>query len=364
MPLARFACAGALVALAPFASAQCGFDPNYGGGLGLGDDAVTGALALGFTVSFGGANYDSAIVSSNGFFYLWNSTGSVPIPTAHHCCNGDQTLLRTSTSPIIAGMWMDLNPGVGGSVHFNALPGKAIVTWNAVPEYSNTGANTFQIAIDTAGNVQFAFDANCRNTSHTALTGMSPGSNSANPGGSDLSSGTFPTTSATVYEIFGANAFDLQSRPLQFFTLGPSAWVVTPLVGCASWSQYGAGCPAGSPLTMVAQAGSRPVLGQNFTLEISNVRNGSLGGAVGFGFVNPNLNLGANGLPACTLLSTIDVSLGVAPTSPLTQLGFPIPNFSSIIGASLNAQAVMVDPSLGGTLPVYLSNGVQMVFGN
>lgn len=358
------ACAAVLGFTGSALSAQCGLDPNFGTNLGLSDDSVSGALQLGFPLSFAGASYDSVIVSSNGFVYLWDSLGPVPLPTDSRCCTGDVNQFLASASPMIAGMWLDLNPSAGGSVNFNALPGEVLITWVAVPTYQNNGANTFQISIASSGTVEFAYDLNVRNSSYTALTGMSPGANAVNPGGSDLSAAPFVTSSATVYQLFGANAFDLQGMGIQFNPLSPTIWVVSPLPGCATTSTYGAGCPTGTPLTLNAQSGSRPALGQSFTLEVSRVRAGTLAGAVGFGFANPALNLASIGLPACTLLSSVEVSLGINPTAPVTPLTFPIPNFPSIVGASLNAQAVMIDPSLGGSLPAYLSNGVRMTFGS
>ncbi len=357
-------CAAALGLTGPALIAQCGLDPNFGASISMSDDSVSGALSLGFTVSFAGVSYDSVIVSSNGFVYLWDSLGSVPQPTLDRCCTGDVAQLLASTSPIIAGMWLDLNPSSGGSVHFNSLPGEVLITWSAVPTYPNNGANTFQIGIASSGVVELAYDLNVRNLGYVALTGMSPGAGAANPGGSDLSASPFVTNSATVYQLFPGNAFDLQGSAIQFNPLTATSWVVTPLPGCASTTTYGAGCPTGTPLTLNAQSGSRPALGGSFTLEVSRVRAGTLAGAVGFGFSNPALNLASIGLPACTLLSSVEVSLGITPTAPITPLTFPIPNFPSIAGASLNAQAVMIDPSLGGSLPAYLSNGVRMVFGN
>src|SRR5690606_13426696 len=87
----------ALAATGSFLSAQCGINPNYGTNLGLGDDAVSPPQYLGFTFPFGGAFYDSVCVSSNGFLYLHDSTGTQPAPTASRCCNGDVSSLLSST---------------------------------------------------------------------------------------------------------------------------------------------------------------------------------------------------------------------------------------------------------------------------
>ncbi len=564
--------AAALAATGAVLTAQCGINPNYGTNLGLTDDSVSPAQALGFTFSFAGANYDSVIVSSNGFLYLWDSAGAIPLPTANLCCNGAVATMLASASPMVAGLWQDLNPSAGGSVNFNATAGQAIITWDLVPEFGSTGsANTFQITLNASGNIGFMFAGNCLNAAHTALTGMSPGAGAADPGGSNLSAASTATASATVYELFNANAFDLAGSGRDALATSASSWLIVPPTGCARVDLFGRGCPesadfyelfagsafdlsggsllfsaagngsysvttcttncfdanfttnlgltddslavgqalgftfpfaggsttaidvcsngfvwlvsgastsadfspstaefmsnparlaplwmdlnptaggtvhfdalpgkalvtwngvfaygttnpntmqlqlfpngdfilawpsalnnatttagaaicglaqgAGSsdpgsrdlsavpfgtgvlgsiPLALAAQTGSRPVIGQNFTMEASNVRPGSVSAALNLGFTVPNLNLGIVGLPACTLLSSVDLAFGLVAVSPVTSVTFGIPNDPTIVGVPLNAQAVMVDLSLGGAIPAYLSNGLRMTFG-
>ena len=59
-----------------------------------------------------------------------------------------------------------------------------------------------------------------------------------------------------------------------------------------------------------------------------------------------------------------DITLPLTVASPITTVALPIPNLRSFIGRSLTTQVLMVDPSLGGALPLYLSNGVLLTFGN
>lgn len=563
--------AAAFAASSSMLAAQCAIDPAFGTNLGLTDDSVSPAQPLGFTFAFNGVNYDSVVVSSNGFLYLWDSLGSVPLPTGSLCCNGSSATLLASASPMICGLWQDLNPTNGGSVNFNALPGKALITWDNVPEYPNNGTNSFQITLHANGVIDMFFDGNAACRTHTALTGWSEGAGATDPGASDLSAlPLFPTTQ-TVYELFQSNTFDLAGGGFQASPSG-TGWVITPGVGCARVDRYGAGCPkpcepfyelftgstfdmsggsllftntgngylvtpcaancfdtnfsgalaliddslavgqalgfsfpfcggstsaidvcsngyiwlvsgssttadfspsaaelltnnparlaacwmdlnpaaggvvyfdalpgkamvtwnqvyaygttspntmqlqlfpngdfilawptlvnnatttagdaivgigwgnnqpdpgsrdlsatayvvgaGGSPLTLGAQAGSRPILGTTLTLEVTNVRPGTIAAALNLGFQNPNLNLGFLGLPDCTLLSSVDLSLGFVAASPVSTVSFGIPNLPSIIGGLMNTQAAAVDPSLGGALPAQLSNGAQLTFGN
>lgn len=563
--------AAALTVSTSLLSAQCGIDPNMGPALGLGDDQCSPAQPLGFSFPFAGVNYDSVVVSSNGFVYLWDSVGAIPLPTNSLCCTGNTGGLLNSASPMVCGVWMDLYPPGGGSVNYNALPGRVLITWNTVPEYGSGGTNTFQIALYPTGVIEMAFGADILTRSHTALTGWSPGAGAADPGGSDFSALPLFPASATVYELFGPGTFDLQNLGFQATPTGPAGWLVAPSVGCARARTYGRGCrngcdlyeefpsrafdlsggslyftstgagsyfvtncavncfdqnfvgalaltddslavgmqlgftfpycggttnavdvcsngylwlqsgssgladftatvpeflaqPArlapfwhdlnpssggtvyfdalpgkamvtwnqvptfgtGTPVTiqlqlfsngdiviawpsaindastgaavaivgitagngatdpgatdisavpfstgafgaiparLAPQAGSRPVIGQNFLMDVSNVTAGTITGAMNMGFANPNLNLGVVGLPDCTLLSSIDLSIGLVPVSPVTTFTFGIPNIPALVGGILNSQAVMIDPALSG-IPAYLSNGVEMTFGN
>ena len=222
-------------------AAQCGIDPNVGTNLGLTDDSVSAQQALGFTFPFAGANYNAVYVASNGFLYLFDTAGSIAPPTDSGCCAGNVAGLLASALPRVCGLWMDLNPTAGGTVSFNALPGKALITWQLVPEYGTTNLNTFQIVLNSSGTIGIAFGPSA-NATHTMLTGWSPGANAADPGASNLSNRPFSTTSNTCYELFNATTFDLASSNMEAVGTGTN-WVVMSPANCASTSEYGRGCP-------------------------------------------------------------------------------------------------------------------------
>jgi len=573
--LSRLGCAAAVATIlgaSTRAFAQCTLDPNVGTNLGLTDDSVSPAQPLGFTFPFAGALYDTVYVSSNGFVYLYDSTGSVPPPTSSLCCNGNVTTMLAAANPMVCAQWMDLNPSTGGSVHFNAVsPTKALITWMAVPEYAQTNLVTVQLTLKSTGEIDIYGDVANTNATHTALVGWSPGSGALDPGASNLSSLPFPTSSATVYELFLANTYDLAGIPLAGVPTGATSWVVAAPSGCASTGASGLGCPKpcdtfevfpssafdmstsallftrqadgsylvsqctsacfdtsftnnlalrddtlavaqslgftfpycggsttaidvcsngfvwlvsgsstsadfsptreeflqnpariaatwmdlnpsvaggvyfdalpgkaivtwdqvpafgaggtsntlqlqlfpsgnfilawpsvlnnattgngiaitgftqgaapaaneidftasipfqtgnGTPLALANQAGSRPIIGTNFTLEASHVRTGTVAGSLTIGATNPNLDLTFLGLIGCRLLASLDVSLPIAVSSPITTVTLPIPNVNALVGRSLNTQAVMVDPGLGRAIPVYLSNGAVLTFGH
>jgi hypothetical protein len=240
----RLAAVAAALAASSALSGQCGIDQNFGTVLPLTDDSVSLQQVLGFAFPFAGANYDAIYVSSNGFVYLFDTTGTVPPPAGSQCCNGNVAGLLASASPMVAGMWFDLNPSAGGSVYFNALPGRALISWVNVPEFGNAGSqNTFQIVLRSSGVIEFIYDTNINSITHTALVGWSPGNGATDPGASNLSARPILASSATVYELFGPNSFDMASTSLQGNPTGPSSWIVDTPIGCAATSVYGRGCP-------------------------------------------------------------------------------------------------------------------------
>src|SRR5688572_8524975 len=134
MPIRNLAL-GALSTLAATLSlqAQC-YEPATGSPIGTGDDAVLPIQALGFAFPFGGGTWTDVHVETNGRVFL--SNGGVPAPGG-----ADWTPLAAELvagSPKIAPYWSDLNVISGtGNVLYNALPGKAVITWQNAVEYGN-----------------------------------------------------------------------------------------------------------------------------------------------------------------------------------------------------------------------------------
>ena len=102
----------------------------------LSDDALSGALNIGFPFCFYGNTYTQFNIGANNFisFPPNNASGwqTIPIPT-------------TGASPknAIMGPWQDINPGLGGTVKYqlygNAPFRRMSVSWNNIPMFSCTG---------------------------------------------------------------------------------------------------------------------------------------------------------------------------------------------------------------------------------
>jgi hypothetical protein len=84
-----------------------------------------------------------------------------------------------STTPKIAGYYMDLDPSAGGTVRVRSEATKYTVTWIAVPEYGTAKFNTIQIVIYPSGNFTLTYNG----IASTTATNGSPIVLGFHPGG-------------------------------------------------------------------------------------------------------------------------------------------------------------------------------------
>jgi hypothetical protein len=129
------AVAAAIAFTSPSAAQFSCFEPSLGSSLALGDEAVAGAVLLGFTFPGpGGVAVTDVDMSSNGFVYLGRNGDP-------GCCSGFEFLLLPGP-PRIAPYWANLDPAATptSGVFFNAFaatatsPARAVVTWLDVRE--------------------------------------------------------------------------------------------------------------------------------------------------------------------------------------------------------------------------------------
>ncbi|MGE0144062.1 MAG: YncE family protein [Planctomycetota bacterium] len=283
------------------------FDNNIGPNRNMGDDQLDTNIALGFAFPMAGSINPptTAIdISSNGFIYL-RTGGSL----AHGCCDANVGLFLNSPERISA-LWMDLDPSVGGGVHFNALPGKALITWMNVREWNTGSANTAQIQLFPSGAFIITYQA-AANLNHTTMTGYSPGNSGRDPGSTDLS------TAVPFNTGFGGPRLSLST--------------------------------------------SRPSLNTNLVYQASSIPSTAVLAVVLLGSAQANTPLDPLGMTGCSLLTSAD--LAQAPLSlPAGTFSLLIPNQPALAGALLYNQAVIV---AAGTNPfgAVTSNGIELTIG-
>ena len=279
------------------------FDPNIGADLVLGDDALAVGLNLGFQFPYCNTSTATIDVCSNGF--VWLQTG---VTTSTDPSESIAEFLAQSDR--IAVVWNDFAPNQSGSVHFNALPGSALITWNGVTEPGAGNSSTFQLQLFPDGTCVIA----CPNLdAQTGLTGWVGGS----PG--------------------AGLALDLGTNP----------------------QDTGA---SGVPMSHRMAAGARPVLGRTFHMEFDDFPAGV--GAVAWliGFDQLAIPLGPLGAPGCFLYHSNDLNWSGTAWSGGVLVGpFVAPSDPRLVGITLQSQGVALVSGIN-RLGIVSSNAVSMTF--
>jgi hypothetical protein len=281
-----------------------------GTGLALGDDALSPALTLPFTLSFPGGSTTQVRACSNGFLYL-NGFGS----DADYTPSVSEAL---SGGPRLFAFWTDLLPDSGTNINnvffqADAPNQRALVTWRNVPEYGASGtSNTFQLVLNANGRIEFIYRA-ATNTQSSVLVGFSPGANNRDPGNRDLTA-AMPFTTQRDGAALQLNA-------------------------------------------------TRPILGANVTLTATNVPAGSLGGIMMIGPAVPGIDLTSAGMPGCFLyVNPMLVSLPFATAGSSANVILALPNAPELVGTQVPVQAATISP--GATpLGAITSNLATLVLG-
>ena len=155
---------------------------------GLFSDANDGSarVNLGFAFPIFGESYRSAFINANGLVTF----------------GLDELVFEGSWADLILGvpriavLWADLNPGTAsneGGVFVKLEEGRAVITWNQVPEFPQVGSNTVQLTLLDTGGVDISFaDVSLRD----AMVGVSRGRREVDVQSVDFSSDT-PITGST-----------------------------------------------------------------------------------------------------------------------------------------------------------------------
>jgi len=120
------------------------------------DDSVDRNVPLGFSFPFGGTNYTTVNIVSNGFlrFTTLNDT---------YFNNSTLTNIDATMPHAIFPYWDDLNPATGGNIRYSTLgsaPNRRFVTtWTNVPHYNVSGSYSFQVVLYENGSIRFRYDA-------------------------------------------------------------------------------------------------------------------------------------------------------------------------------------------------------------
>lgn len=171
--------------------------------LSLGDD-TSQQVTLPFLFPYQGSLWGSVFVNSNG--NLTFGSGDTDFSESIAELLADQ--------PRIAALWDDLSPNNGGLVTVEETATTWSVTFDGVPEFISTGANTFTVTLHQSGQVDVSYGAV---SALDGIVGVTPGNGAANPGQSDLSSSpTWPVLGTTYQQFTVGSPFDLAGGALTF----------------------------------------------------------------------------------------------------------------------------------------------------
>jgi hypothetical protein len=158
----------------------------------LGDDD-SAEIFLPFTFEICGQRFDSVFVNSNGNLTFGSGDTDWTESAAE----------LLSDQPRIAALWDDLNPSAGGVVSYSQNANRFSVRFENVPEYSSTGANTFEITLKKAADHIDIVYGNI--TAQDGLAGVS--------GGGKITSG-FETESDL--SSFSPDRINLHNQPAMY----------------------------------------------------------------------------------------------------------------------------------------------------
>lgn len=177
----------------------------------LGDDDFE-EISLPFTFSYCGVDYNSVFINSNGNLTFESGDTDYTDSVVEHL--GDQ--------PRIAMLWDDLSPNNGGTVVYNFTANEFFVTFTDVPEFFNTGANTFQVTLHRSSNqVDITYGSL---TATDGLAGLSCGGRVTTGFEMEVDLSSLiapgqtinPTTATAVFEQFTESDNDLAGLELRF----------------------------------------------------------------------------------------------------------------------------------------------------
>lgn len=171
------------------------FDNTLGTVLGAGDDTnhkIT--FASGFTFNFAGQTWNDVWIRSNG-----NVTfGRVGNPDFY-----DPNDFVIDGLPMIAALFADLNPAVGGRIHYRQAADRFIITWENLPEFDNNNSNTAQLTLFADGAFDVAYNGvgiRVPINGEPMLVGLTRGDANAEYQSANLSS--LPLTGSTAGALF------------------------------------------------------------------------------------------------------------------------------------------------------------------
>lgn len=182
---------------------------------GAASDDSGESVNYGFSFPFFGVTYTNCYVNSNGSITFGASDSDF-----------SESLTEFSQQePRISGWWDDLNPGAAGTVNQKALSDRLVITYDQVPEWSNTGAKSWQVTMWDTGRIDI-FYGTMTGSTNDGIVGISPGGSLRTQQSFDFSATVFPN-----WTNVGTGSFPYEQWSSAGPDLAPGGWIVFDPVG-------------------------------------------------------------------------------------------------------------------------------------
>ncbi len=169
----------------------------------------------GFSFPFLGKSYTEVVVNSDG--NLTFSGGDSQPGVAR----SEGRFL--SGPPRIAPLFTDLDPERDGQIEASFGTGSVTLTWEVVPEYSNSDprpGNSFSVTLFSNGDILFEYDqveVTADPNGVQAIVGITPGrAGTSHPTDLSFGSSAVAFEGQGVYEVFTESTFDLEGKRILF----------------------------------------------------------------------------------------------------------------------------------------------------
>jgi len=126
--------------------AELPVDPAGGINLGLDDDDSGRVTLTGHSVRLYGTSYSTFYAGSNGYLTFEGADTEY-----------SESIETHFSSKRVSALFRDFDPSSSGSVSVKELDDRAVVTWDGIPEYGRTNANTFQVEMFYNGNIRVSW---------------------------------------------------------------------------------------------------------------------------------------------------------------------------------------------------------------
>jgi len=139
------------------ATAALSIEPDLGPDMSLGDDDAKAVEAADSGLFNAGAGFPFLGSSYTTHQIFVGSDGHVTLGAPDAASAARDAARHIGGPPRISPFFADLDPSSAGSVHAIVFADRIVITWNGVPEFGTSSANTFQLVLRANGVIDMVY---------------------------------------------------------------------------------------------------------------------------------------------------------------------------------------------------------------